>query len=199
MGKIKDMTGMRFGRLVVLEFRGLNKEKRATWLCKCDCGNTKVIVGKNIRKGTNSCGCLQKELHYTSHKMTKTRPFKIWCGMKTRCNDENRKSYHNYGGRGITYDDKWENFEGFWEDMGDTYEDGLTLDRIDPNGNYCKENCRWATPEQQANNKRITKYITYNGITKTRSQWCKDLNLNYTTIRYRQDNGWSPAKILGFE
>ncbi len=119
------------------------------------------------------------------HGMSKTRPYRTWSGMKARCNDTKNEQYHNYGGRGITYDKKWETFEGFWEDMEKGYRDGLTIDRIDSNKNYCKENCRWATQEQQNNNRRNNHLVTYKGKTQSLMLWCKELNLNYDRVKMR--------------
>jgi len=107
--------------------------------------------------------------------------------MKYRCLKKETKAQKNYGGRGILYDPKWETFEGFWEDMGDTWKEGLSLDRVDNNGNYCKENCRWATIKVQARNKRTNRYITYKGETKTLSAWAEELNIPRSAITARLD------------
>ncbi len=105
--------------------------------------------------------------------------------MKTRCNNPKYSLYHRYGGRNITYCEKWETFKGFYEDMGESYINGYQLDRINNDGNYCKENCKWSTPFEQANNRHTSKYITYNGKTQTIGQWIKEYNLKSSTFRQR--------------
>ncbi|PZM86336.1 hypothetical protein DLH72_01205 [Candidatus Gracilibacteria bacterium] len=127
------------------------------------------------------------------HGLTKTKIWYIWCSMKGRCNNPNNKDYKRYGGRGIKYDKKWEDFLGFYSDMGETYKDGLELDRIDNNGNYCKENCRWTTRKTQNRNSSNCRY--YKG--KCISEWCEELGLNYSTVRSRiNQSKWSIKKAL---
>lgn len=129
-------------------------------LCKCDCGES-VIVRKSRFVGNRafSCGCVRnhKSGLHKKHSHYDTPEYQSWFAMKARCNNPNNESYHSYGGRGITYPDKWTSFGGFWEDMGSTHASGLSIDRIDPNGNYCKENCRWSTASVQAYNQRQSK------------------------------------------
>ena len=111
--------------------------------------------------------------------------YKSWANMKTRCNNSNYNQYHRYGGRGITYCDKWKTFKGFYEDMGSDFKIGSQLDRVDNNGNYCKENCKWSTPTEQCNNRHTNKFITYNNKTQTLEQWIQELNLKSSTVRQR--------------
>lgn len=129
----------------------------------------------------------------SSHKMSKSRPWYIYSSMKQRCKDKNNSSY---GGRGITYCDKWETFNGFWEDMGKGYKENLSLDRINNNENYCKENCRWVTIEQQANNRRNNVFLTKDNITKTISDWSKEIGISQKTVAWRYRQGWDINKIL---
>jgi len=165
----EDLTGHVFGRLTVMELadtRGNSGD--FLWKCKCQCGEEAYREGGSLRAGlVNSCGCLRKEARTTTHGMSKEKVYQVHNKMKVRCDDLNNKSFADYGGRGITYDPKWKNFEGFWEDMGSTYVSGLTIDRIDVNGNYCKENCRWLPKarQSQGTRKRKDKWTSkYKGV-----------------------------------
>lgn len=155
LAKRPDYVGKRFGSLTVISWDSSVNYKNK-WLCKCDCGNITKKLTASL-KDDSSCGCMN---NLKTHGMSKTRPYSIWTAMKSRCNNEDDKHYEYYGGRGITYDPKWETFEGFWEDMAEGYLDDLTLDRIDPFGNYCKENCRWANRSEQSYNTRMQKNNT---------------------------------------
>ena len=129
--------------------------------------------------------------------MTKSKAYNSWRGMKERCDKSSNKKYKNYGGRGIIYDPKWKTFAGFWKDMKEGYSINLTLDRIDSNGNYCKENCRWANWEMQSNNKITSKKITIHGETKTIAQWSKIYNISRYTIYGRINSlKWSEIEAV---
>lgn len=180
---LSDLTGFQFGSLTILKL-GRSKGNGAWWICQCRCGKQKEIRASDLVQGKiNSCGCEHKERiakASTTHGMKNTRTYSLWQAMKMRCNRLNQ----DYSGRGITYDKKWESFENFYLDMGEVPE-GMSLDRIDVNGNYEKSNCRWATREQQANNTRANVFIEYNGKTQTLAQWARELNMNYTKLRSR--------------
>ena len=159
----KDLTGQRFGYLTVISRAGTStgKTKCATWLCQCDCGNQVVRVSQYLRKRQRthprSCGCHHGN---ETHKMSRTRVFSNYQNMIRRCHSPKGKDYRNYGARGITVCERWqESFENFWQDMGPTHQPGLTLDRVDNNGPYSPENCRWATVIAQSNNKRTNTMV----------------------------------------
>lgn len=159
MPRAKDYTGQRFGKLTALEYAGSRRTTGGaslrTWKCVCDCGKEFVVDASALNSGnTQSCGC---ETKARTHGMHSTRLYQIWADMKVRCRNPENKFYERYGGRGISYQTSWESFEGFMEDMKEGYESNLTLDRINPNGDYCKENCRWATQTEQCRNKGMNR------------------------------------------
>lgn len=160
MGKLIDITGQKFGRLLVIERSGATPDGKATWRCKCDCGNECIVSGKYLRGGnTKSCGCLHKEqlVHRSStHKMTSSRLYRIWHNMISRCSLTSVPCYPYYGGRGIAVCTEWkESFEAFNEwSLHNGYDDSLTLDRINNDGNYSPDNCRWVTMKEQCKNRR---------------------------------------------
>ena len=163
MSMVKDLTGKVFGRLTVIKRAENDKNGRARWLCKCSCGNESVKTGKLLLNGhCKSCGCGEYENRVnncTSHRLSDTRLYNIWGAMKQRCYYSKHKDYHNYGGRGITVCDEWKNdFMSFYKwAMLNGYNDELSIDRIDVNGNYEPNNCRWATAREQRLNQRPKK------------------------------------------
>lgn len=194
MGKpLRDLTGQRFGALIIL---GIGEKRRNTtgawWVCKCDCGNQKSLPSSDLVAGKiNSCGCLHRFLTSSllqKHGKTRTRVYRIWQAMRTRCGNPNSPSYDRYGGRGIRVCERWSSFQNFYEDMGDP-PDGASIERADNNGPYCLENCRWATKLEQANNTSANVIITYDGRSMTRSQWERELGLGKTTLRGRLNSG----------
>lgn len=193
--------GERYGRLVVLELVGTNKFGGVVCKCQCDCGTIKNFDASHLISGkVVSCGCYIKEkareLH-TTHGQTDTRLYKIWTWMKYRCNSPNSKSYSDYGARGIKVCDEWLKFEPFrdWA-LANGYREDLTIERKDNNGNYCPENCRWATKLEQANNKRTNVFITYNGETHTASEWGRILGVSAKLLRRRKSDGWTDEETI---
>ena len=202
-----DIAGQRFGHLTAIEMVGVDSKSRlAMWRCKCDCGNEKVIKGKHLRCGEiKSCGCIRKtetaaKLRETSttHGMTNTRLYGIWCGIKSRCYNSHRKKHKEYGGRGITICDEWrDSFEAFrdWA-LANGYQDNLTIDRINNNGPYCPENCRWVSMKEQQNNRRNNRMLTIGDETKTMQQWADKMGIKSRTIQQRLNRGWSVEKAI---
>lgn len=205
--KIKDLTNLIFGRLKVIEFAGINKRNEATWLCECQCEKkTKIIVpGSLLRNGTTkSCGCLRRELsskravlRNTKHNQSRTKLYRTWNYMRQRTTNSKREDYKNYGARNIHICDEWLDFENFkkWA-ISNGYQEGLTIERKDVNGNYCPENCCWIPFEKQASNKRNTIRIEFNGINLTLKEWSDKLGINLNTLRTRYYRGYSTEKIL---
>lgn len=156
----ENLIGQKFGRLTVVDRAPNDKSLHANWVCKCSCGNTKVVGARHLKSGnTISCGCYAKERsseRNTTHGMSNTRLFHIWTGMNGRCYCHGHNAYSRYGGRGIGVCDEWRHdFEGFYNwAMSTGYDDSLSIDRINNDKGYEPSNCRWATPKQQANNRR---------------------------------------------
>lgn len=199
MGKFRDLTGERFGRLLVEGTGGYNKHHQLYWKCECECGNYKRVLGSLLRTGmTQSCGCLKKEsiakVNY-KHGMAKTPIFNIWWSMMQRCYDKNSHAYNRYGARGINISTKWQSFEGFYADMGDKPEK-MSLERIDNNGDYCKENVKWATSKEQANNRSTSKFIEHNGKTQTIAQWADEVGIKMATLWARVNRGMPFEKAI---
>lgn len=198
MGRIRDLTNQRFGRLVALKNVGKDNKYSLLWECICDCGNTVVVSSRELsREHRKSCGCL-KETYKFKHGYSKHPLYDCWVSMKARCNNKRNPKYPSYGGRGITVCEEWENdFCSFLEwSLKNGYDEQLTLDRIDNNKGYYPENCRWTTRKVQQNNTRHNRYIEYNGETKTLSQWCELLNLKYSTMLNRFSHGYTAKQAF---
>lgn len=191
-----NMIGKKFGKLTIIaERKERNRHGQLVYKCQCDCGNVINAIGFSLRYGhTKSCGCLKGEKHGKSY----TRLYHIFKGMKERCYNINTKHYKIYGGRGITICDEWlDKFMNFYNWAIDNgYKKGLTIDRIDVNGNYEPNNCRWVDQKIQANNRRSNVYLTYNGKTQTITRWSEELKCNRSTIYMRHRKGWNNKECL---
>lgn len=196
--------GMQFGRLKVIGRTENSKSGTAMWICECSCPEHNIVTvhGSSLRSGkTKSCGCLQKESLITlrtKHHKTGTRLYHIWKGMRQRCNNSNNPRYHQYGGRGISVCEEWDEFAAFesWA-LNNGYSDELSLDRIDGDKGYSPSNCRWATEEQQQNNKRDNRRIKIGDKEKTMAEWCREFNLPYRLVSDRiRTLRWSPEEAF---
>lgn len=200
--KSKNLVGEKYGRLLVVD-RAEPLNGKTRFLCKCDCGKECIVHRSSLVSGnTTSCGCYKTENAkklYSSVRQNDKRLYAVWNGIKQRCNNPNNKSYHNYGGRGIKMDEEWANhYETFYRwAVSAGYKKGLEIDRIDNDGNYCEENCRFVEKKTQANNKRNVKLYTIDGITKSLPQWCSEYDQDYYVVYQRVRRlGWSIEDAL---
>lgn len=188
----------RVGRLVARKM--VHKDGKAAWECQCDCGNTVIVVSSNLSGNhTRSCGCLHSEYLNElcgTHRMTGSPTYFSWTGMRKRCLDESHPKYHRYGGRGIEVCERWESFENFFADMGEKPSKRHTVDRIDNDGDYCPENCRWATDIEQANNRSDNVLLTLGDKTQTMAQWSRELGMKSSVLQWRISAGWPTHKAL---
>lgn len=201
MSKLKDLSGMKFGRLTVID-RAENKSGNTRWNCICKCGNkTKSHASSLISGKTKSCGCLGIKNATNSkikHGNSKTKLYRIWSGMKKRCYNKKYDHFNNYGGKGIKVCDEWKNdFISFknWA-LNNGYKEYLEIDRIDFNGNYEPNNCRFQNRTQQIRNRSNTVFIEFNFETKTLKEWCEIYNVNYKLVHSRYKKGWDYKKIF---
>ena len=193
--KLQDVTGKRFGRLVVLGRARNESTGRIEWRCACDCEAETFATGFQLSSGRKaSCGCeVTRALarRNTTHGLSRAYPaeYRIWKNMRGRCLCSTDSDYSGYGGRGITIAPEWGDFSAFIRDMGPR-PDGHSLDRIDVNGPYAVWNCRWADDKTQARNKRSNHLIEHQGETKTLQEWCDQFGLEPSKVRYRLKSGW---------
>ena len=199
MGHFVDISGETFGRLTAHNVIGRNKHNQLLWRCSCECGNEKVVLGMCLRRGeVQSCGCYHKERIAQinkRHGMTKTPIYGIWWAMMQRCYDKGSHAYHRYGGRGINVCEKWQTFEGFYEDMGDR-PSGLSLERIDNSGDYSPENVVWADAKAQARNRRSTVYLEHDGQRKSMAEWSEETGIRIGTLWARIKRGMPVSEAL---
>lgn len=176
-------------------------------MCKCDCGGAKIVPTKSLKNGnTTSCGCYHRErareantVHGMAARTDTQYEHPIWASwqaMKRRCDEPTNNRYHLYGGRGITYDPRWKDFLNFKADMESTWQRGLSLERKEVNGNYCKDNCKWATRKEQGRNTRFNHRLMLNDVTKTIAEWAEALKVSHGAIIWRLNQGWSVEDTL---
>lgn len=172
---------------------------KTRWECMCDCGNITLVYGNNLVRGAvKSCGCLKHRVRDTHHKSF-TRVYRIYAKIKRRCFSEDDGAYPSYGGRGITMCEEWrKSFEAFYTwSMQNGYSDELSIDRIDNDGDYTPQNCRWATAKEQSNNRRSCIKVTMNGRTQNLKEWCDELGISYKTVHQRINGyNWDAIKAL---
>ena len=195
---MKDLTGKRFGKLIVIR----PSDKDGYWLCNCDCGKQKIVFDGGLRNGhTRSCGCLKikatKE-RSTTHGKSNTKIYRVWRSMIARCEKKNSSAYRNYGARGITVCGEWHEFMTFYNwAIQNGYKNGLTIDRVNNDGNYEPLNCRWLDRKSQCRNTRVNKLITYNGQTRCVSEWAEITGINAAAIFARLNKlGWDAKRAL---
>ncbi len=200
----KQIAGMKFGRLHVHSDAGRDKHGNAMWNCVCDCGNTGVFKGRNLTIGkTKSCGCWlleqqrsPKKHGHTSRKNGASSEWMAWKAIRQRCRNPNHREWKDYGGRGITVCERWNVFLNFLQDMGVKPSPDLSIERIDNNAGYCKENCIWATRRVQNRNTRRNIILTFNGKSQTLKDWATEFGINHNTLGFRILRGWPMEKAL---
>lgn len=200
----KDLTGQRFGQLQVL---GLDHAINGAvfWKCKCDCGNDRIIRANSLMTGnSSSCGCLQRKrathantTHGGASRRKGEHPlYQTWANMRARCEKPYNNRYETYGARGIKVCERWKSFENFRNDMEPTWKPHLSVERINNDGHYCPENCRWATDHEQARNTRSNRWIEFNGKRMILADWAKETGISHSLISYRLKVGWTIADAL---
>lgn len=200
-GRAVDISNMEFGRLTALGPTGRGNDGGILWHCRCICGKETIVTGAHLRSGhTTSCGCYQSDItteRSTSHGMSRTKEYQVWCSMNERCRNPNNRHYRDYGGRGIVVCEEWkEDFVVFHDYMGDLPFKGATVDRINNELGYFPGNVKWSTQTEQARNRRNNTMLTYNGKTQSMSAWAEEAGMGHSTIQTRMKLGWPIDKVL---
>lgn len=195
-----DLSGERFGMLVAVSIaKRSSSSTRVYWNCICDCGGKRIVSNDHLRNGdTTDCGCTRKHIsHWNKHGMYNTRLYRIWSLMKERCYNSKRKEYPNYGGRGICVCEEWKESKQFIEwALKNGYSDELTLDRVDNNGDYCPDNCRWVSQKEQMRNTRSNHYVSFRDRTIPLTQLAEENGLTYAQLYKRLKLGWAIEKAI---
>jgi hypothetical protein len=201
---MRDLVGQTFGFFTVLENEAPSNDGRKACKCVCACGRVLNIRRSSLTTGnTRSCGCKHSELcgnklltHGDSRKGKHTSEYRSWSHILDRCNNPSSRDYPRYGGRGIKICESWLVYSNFLADMGRKPDTGYSIERVDNNGNYSPTNCRWATKQQQAENRRTTRLITLNGETRATSYWLRVLQIPRSTYEGRRRRGYTPEQAL---
>lgn len=202
MPNLIDISGVRFGRLLVIAKERQSTIRQVRWLCRCDCGTELHVLSISLRrKQTTSCGCFHREAFGAitrTHGKSSTFEFQVWIGIRNRCMNPRTSRYADYGGRGIAVCDRWAaSFEDFLADMGQAPSRQHSIDRIDNNAGYSPGNCQWATNFQQARNQRRNRYLTHCGETLCLKDWSVRTGIKERTIAKRLNLGWTVDKAIG--
>ena len=199
MGRIVDLTGKQFSRWNVIGLSH-NQDGVLFWDCRCECGTERKVFGGDLKRGVSkSCGCLSRDgtsKRAATHRMCSHPAYRSWVNLRSRCNDKANNSYYLYGGRGIKVCERWNDFNNFWKDMGNTWENGLSIDRIDANGDYEPLNCKWSTPKEQANNRRTNRLMNTPSGRMNITQAANKYNIPRETIFGRLNRGWSDFRAI---
>ena len=183
MNTAKPIYGQKFGKLTAIKPVGRTKHRSIIWLCKCDCGKNKEIPSASLRSGNSkSCGCARAKI---KHGLAYEPEYKPWTAMKYRCDNPNNSVYYKYGGRGISVCPRWYDFALFMQDMGSKPSPKHSIERIDNEGDYTPDNCRWATPKEQAQNTRQNVNVTFNGETMCVTAWAERMGMCPKTLFHR--------------
>lgn len=199
MSRLIDLTGERYGKLVVIKRVENDKNGASMWECQCDCGNKKIVRGNSLKRGnTKSCGCLVVKPPNTKHGESGTPLYRKWISILRRCESPKCPYYKDYGGRGITVCEEWHDFLMFKKWVEETQQNkDFTIDRIDNDKGYSPDNCRWASKKVQANNRRSNILFEYKGDIHNLEEWSKILNFDYKRVHSRMYKlGWSFEKSI---
>lgn len=200
--KFKDLTGRTFGNLFVVRLDGV-RNGCSWWLCRCECGREREFKAAELKRGTKSCGCSLRRQSYRNsvpvgrHGASNSPTYRSWSAMLGRCLNPASSHYPRYGGRGIRVCNRWLDFSSFMADMGERPSSGHTIDRIDNDGHYCPENCRWATAKEQGRNRGNNRLIEWQGKTHTIAEWTEILGFGRGRIQQRLGvQKWSVERAL---
>lgn len=203
MSKLRDLTGQKFNRLLIIKRAGSNEHKKALWLCRCDCGEIITAIGSEMLSGhTNSCGCLRSErvveVNSKHGEAKKTLEYRTWQNIKTRCSNPQTDGYHRYGGRGISVCDRWkDSFENFLEDMG-RCPIGKTIERKDNDMGYDPDNCKWASRKCQSRNKSNNHHVTFKGRAQIIAEWAEEIGVLQQSLRSYLNNGHTMEEAIEY-